>query len=113
MSAMEIYRKLGFSRDTIKLVLNRNSPVGGIRKGQVEKVLDHPVDFELPYEPEEVSRALNFGEPFLLTNPDMEISTKIQDMAYLLSHDIHKNLPPAAPTDLWKRVTDRLEGRKS
>ena len=62
----------------------------------------------IPYEPDEVIRALNFGEPFLLKSSDLPISVILEDMAYLLSHDTHKNLPPAAPTETWKRVTDRL-----
>ena len=112
MSALDIYDKLGFSSDTVKLVLNKISSVGGIRKAQIEKVLNHPVDFELPYEPEEVLRAMNFGEPFLLNKPDFSISAILEDMAYILSDDIHKNLPPPAPTETWKRVTNRLEGHK-
>ena len=112
MSALDIYNRLGFSPDTVKLVLNKTSSVAGIRKSQIERVLNRPVDFELPYQPEEVIRAVNFGEPFLLTNPDLSITAKLEDMAYLLSNDVHKNLPPAAPTETWKRVTSRLEGDK-
>lgn len=112
MSAMDIYDRLGFPPEKIKLLVNSNSPVGGIRRAQIEKVLGHPVDFVLPYEPDEVIRAVNFGEPFLLKNSDLSISTKIEDMAYILTHDVHKNLPPAAPTDAWKRVTNRLGENK-
>ena len=112
LSTLDIYDKLGFSSDKIKLVLNSNSSIAGIRQAQIEKVLGHQVDFVLPYEPEEVVRAVNFGEPFLLKKPDLTISTKIEDMAYILSHNVHKNLPPAAPTDAWKRVTNRLGDNK-
>jgi pilus assembly protein CpaE len=108
ISTLNIYDKLGFPPDKIKVLLNSNSPITGIRQAQIEKVLNHTVDFTLPYEPEEVIRAVNFGEPFLLKNPDLAISTKIEDMAYTLSNEMHKNLPPAAPTETWKRVTKRL-----
>jgi len=110
MSALDIYDRLGFAKDSIQMVLNRTSSVGGIRKSQIEKVLGRPVEFELPYEPEEVIRAVNFGEPFLLTKPELPISERIEEMAYQLSHEVHKNLPPPAPTEAWKRVTRRLEG---
>lgn len=112
MSTLDIYDKLGFPMDKVKVVLNSISPIAGIRQAQIEKVLNHSVDFVLPYEPEEVIRALNFGEPFLLKRPELSISTKIENMAYILSHDVHKNLPPAAPTDAWKRVTKRLGDNK-
>lgn len=112
MSAMEIYDKLGFPPEKIKLLLNSNSSIVGIRQAQIEKVLGHPVDFVIPYEPDEVIRALNFGEPFYLKNPALQISVKLENMAYILSNQIHKNLPPAAPTEAWKRVTSRLGDSK-
>ena len=112
MSTLDIYDKLGFSPDKIKLLLNSNSSIGGIRQTQIEKVLDHPVDFILPYEPEEVLRSVNYGEPFLLKNSDLAISKNIEDMAYILTHEVHKNLPPAAPTAAWKRVTNRMGDSK-
>ena len=108
MSTLDIYDKLGFPSEKIKLVLSQNSSIAGIRQPQIEKVLERPVEFVLPYEPEEVIRAVNFGEPFLLKNHDLPISKKIEDMAYMLSDDVHKNLPPAAPSETWKRVTNRL-----
>ena len=112
MSTLEIYDKLEFPPEKIKLLLNSNSSIAGIRQPQIEKVLEHPVDYVIPYEPDEVIRAVNFGEPFLLKNPELPISVILEDMAYSLSHDMHKNLPPAAPTDTWKRVTARLGDKK-
>jgi pilus assembly protein CpaE len=112
MSAMDIYDRLDFPPEKIKLLLNSNSSIVGIRQAQIEKVLSRPVDFVIPYEPDEVIRAVNFGEPFFLKNPGLPISTKLEDMAYILSNDIHKNLPPPAPTEAWKRVTNRLGEHK-
>ena len=112
MSALDIYDKLGFPPEKIKLLLNSNSSIVGIRQAQIEKVLGRPVDFVIPYEPEEVIRAVNFGEPFYLKNSSLPISMKLEDMAYILSNEIHKNLPPAAPTEAWKRVTTRLGENK-
>ena len=112
MSAMDIYDKLGFPPERIRLLLNSNSSITGIRQAQIEKVLGHPIDFIIPYEPDEVIRAVNFGEPFLLKNSSLPISIKIENMAYILSNDVHKNLPPAAPTDAWKRVANRLGDNK-
>jgi len=112
MSALGIYDKLGFPSENVKLLLNSNSSIAGIRQSQIEKVLERPIDYVIPYEPEEVIRAVNFGEPFLLKNSDLPISVILEDMAYHLSHDSHKNLPPAAPTDTWKRVTKRLGENK-
>jgi pilus assembly protein CpaE len=108
MSALDIYDKLDFPAEKVKLMLNSNSSIVGIKQAQIEKVLGRQLDFVTPYEPDEVIRAVNFGEPFFLKNPAIPISVKLEDMAFILSNEIHKNLPPAAPTEAWKRVTTRL-----
>jgi len=108
MSALEIYDRLGVSVDKVKIVLNNNSSNPAIKQVQLEKVLKRELDFVLPYEAGEVNRALNFGQPFILTNPDLPISLELETMAYKLSGDSYKALPPAVPSKTWKRVTSRL-----
>ncbi|HEY5902114.1 MAG TPA: response regulator [Anaerolineales bacterium] len=110
-SALEIYDKLGVPPERIKMVLNRTSPTG-IQKEKLEKVLERPFDFVLPYEPVEVRRALDFGVPFILENPELPISMQLENIAYLLSDDLFRNLPPALPSATWKRVTKRLSVEK-
>jgi len=70
--------------------------------------LKRELDFVLPYEAGEVNRALNFGQPFILANPDLPISLDLEVMAYKLSDESYKALPPAVPSPAWKRVTSRL-----
>jgi pilus assembly protein CpaE len=111
MSALEIYDRLGVSLDKVKIVLNNNSSNPAIKQAQLEKVLKHPIEFVLPYEAGEVNRALNFGQPFILHNPDLQICLDLEMMAYELSGDAHKAIPPAAPTPTWKRVISRLNNK--
>lgn len=112
ISALNIYEKLGYTRDKIQIALNISDNNTGIRPAQIDKVIGYPMTYSLPYAPSEVNRALNFGEPFLLKNPDVPISLEIEKMAYQLSNEIHKNLPPPMPTQAWKRVTARGATRK-
>lgn len=111
MGALEIYDRLGVSIDKVKIVLNNNSSNPAIRQAQLEKVLKRSIDFVLPYEAGEVNRALNFGQPFILTNPDLSICLALENMAYNLSDSSLKALPPAAPSPTWKRVTAQLSGK--
>ncbi len=111
ISALEIYDRLGISVEKVKIVLNNNSSNPAIKQAQLEKVLKRPIDFVLPYEAGEVSRALNFGQPFILTNPDLPICLALENMAYQMSDEGMKALPPAVPTPTWKRVTAGL-GKK-
>jgi MinD-like ATPase involved in chromosome partitioning or flagellar assembly len=108
ISALEIYDRLAIPMDKVKIVLNNNSSSPAIKQAQLEKVLKHPIDFVLPYEAGEVNRALNFGQPFILNNPDLPICLNLEKMAYILSDDAHKAIPPAVPSPTWKRVTSQL-----
>lgn len=111
MGALEIYDRLGLSVDKVKIILNNNSSNPAIKQAQLEKVLKRPIDFVLPYEAGEVNRALNFGQPFILTNPDLSICLALEMMAYQLSDQGLKALPPAVPSPTWKRVTVQLGGK--
>lgn len=111
LSAMEIYDRLGIDPSKVKVVLNHNSSNPAIKQAQLEKVLKRPLDFILPFEAGEVNRALNFGQPFLLSNPDLPICLNLERMAYELSDEIHKAIPPAIPSATWKRVTSQLSGK--
>ena len=108
VSAMEIYDRLGITLDKVKIALNNNSSNPAIKQAQLEKVLKRPIDFVLPYEAGEVNRALNFGQPFILNNPDLSLCLALEKMAYALSDESHKALPPPAPSQTWKRVTSQL-----
>ena len=108
VSAMEIYDRLGIPLDKVKIALNNNSANPAIKQAQLEKVLKRPLDFVLPYEVGEVNRALNFGQPFILSNPDLPICLVLEKMAYALSDEAQKALPPAVPSPTWKRVTAQL-----
>ena len=108
MSALEIYDRLGIPLDKVKIALNNNSSNAAIKQAHLEKVLKRPIEFVLPFEAGEVNRALNFGQPFILNNPDLPICLVLEKMAYGLSDEAYKALPPAAPSQTWKRVTSQL-----
>ena len=105
MSALEIYDRLGIPPEKVQIILNNNSSNPAIKQVQLEKVLKRSIDFVLPYEAGEVNRALNFGQPFILSNPDLPICLGLEKIAYALSDESHKAIPPAVPSATWKRVT--------
>lgn len=110
--ALEIYARLGFIPERVFVVVNQNFDGNGVRQSQIEKVLRRPVDMMIPYVPYDFVRAINFGEPYILKNPDSPITGLYEDAAFWLSNDFHKNIPPLAPTPSWKRVNSRLQTRK-
>jgi pilus assembly protein CpaE len=108
MSAIETYDRLGISLDKVKVTLNHNSSNPAIKPAQLEKVLKRPIDFVLPFESGEVHRALNFGQPFILNNPDLPICLTLEKIAYEVSDESFKALPPPMPSPTWKRVTNQI-----
>ncbi len=110
--ALNIYDKLNYSPDKIFPVLNNVMPQLGIKQGQVEKVLKRPIKFIIPNAPNEFTRAINFGEPLVCTNLDSPVTAFFEDVAYGMSKEGLKNIPPAAPTAVWKRVTGRMTSKK-
>jgi len=110
--ALNIYDKLNYSLDKIFPVLNHIIPQSGIRQNQVEKVLKRPVKYMIPFAQNEFTRAINFGEPLVVTNPDSPVTAFFEDIAYVMSKESLKNIPPAAPTPVWKRVTSRVTSKK-
>lgn len=105
MNALEIYDRLGIASEKVQIILNNNSSSPAIKQAQLEKVLKRTINFVLPYEAGEVNRALNFGQPFILSNPDLPICLALEKMAYALSDESHKAIPPAVLSATWKRVT--------
>jgi pilus assembly protein CpaE len=111
LSALEIYDRLAIPLEKVKIVLNNNSSSPAIKQAQLEKVLKRPIDFVLPFEAGEVNRALNFGQPFIVSNPDLPICLNLEKMAYMMSDDSYKAIPPAVPSQTWKRVTSQLANK--
>jgi pilus assembly protein CpaE len=105
--ALNIYDRLNYAPEKILPILNHAAPPSGIRQPQVEKVLKRPVRYSFPHMPSEFLRAINFGEPLVVTYPDSPVTAQFEDVAYTLSKEGLKNIPPAAPTAVWKRVTGR------
>jgi len=111
-NALDVYGRIGIPPERVKIILNMITNQSGIKQAQFEKALDYPISYIIPYDAEEVIRAINFGEPFILSNHDLPISVTIEDIAYDLSDESYKSIPPAAPSDAWKRVSQRNSSKK-
>jgi pilus assembly protein CpaE len=112
ISALSIYKKLGYSSSKIVPVINQIFSVAGIKQKQIEKVLNLPVNYVLPHAPVEFVRALNYGQPVVLSAPESDVTAIFEDIAYSTSKDSLKTIPPASPTASWKRVVQRATEKK-
>jgi pilus assembly protein CpaE len=110
--ALNIYDKLGYLPTKITPVINQISHHAGIKQNQIEKVIKRQVGMVVPYSANEFTRAINYGEPFVLGDPESPATILFEDTAYSMSKEGLKNIPPAAPTPMWKRVNSRITAKR-
>lgn len=112
VSTMQIYDKLGYDSDKVQIVINNTFPEQGIKQAHIEKVLKRPVKYVIPYVANEFIRSINYGIPFVSNHPDSPTAELFEDIAYDLSSEKLKNIPPASATNAWKRITNRTQKKK-
>jgi pilus assembly protein CpaE len=112
MNTLEIYDKLGYDPDRVQIVVNNVFPGQGIKRENIEKVLKRPVKYEIPYMANEFVRAINYGVPFVTTEPESEAAKVYETIAFELSKSTLKNIPPFSATNAWKRIVNKPEKKR-
>ena len=110
--AMDIYKKLGYPLEKIVPVVNNIYTPPSIKPAQIEKVIKCPVKFTIANAPNEFNRAINYGQPFILTSQDSTATAFVEDLAFEMSNDDMRKIPPAVPTPTWNVVNSRKSSRK-
>lgn len=77
---LEVAEKLGYE-DRIRLVLNRADTTLGIRVADVEHSIGRKVDYTIVSDGRAVVYALNRGVPFVLSNPEAQVSQDVLRLA--------------------------------
>ncbi len=111
-AALDTYQKLNYPPEKIKIVLNATFPKHGLPKEKIEAALSVPISVTIPYIQDVFVEAINYGRPLVLANSDEPISGLLEDMAFMISKDIHKKTKPENPTEAWHRVYKRFQARK-
>ncbi len=109
-AAIETYKKLGYDLDKITLVMNWIFERNGLARKNIEAALRHSIDVILPFVPDITIEAINFGQPILATKPMEEISIMLENLAFGVSKEEDRTVPPVSPTKAWMRTMKRLKG---
>lgn len=88
---LELYKKLGYSKDKIKLLINRFMETDQISPDQVEEALDHKIFFKVPNNYHAIINAINKGIPVSEIEPYSNISKAFKNLAALLSDNYSYN----------------------
>ena len=110
-SMLDIFETLHYPRDSIQLALNQTFEPNALAPTVIEDALKRPFNLVIPYAPE-VAQSINVGQPVVMSAPTTPIGILLEDLAYRLSTDEHRQQPPQHPTLAWQRVARRLRQKK-
>ncbi|MEO8639190.1 MAG: response regulator [Chloroflexota bacterium] len=79
--ADEAFATIGYAPSKMEAVLNRSDSTGGFSKADVEEALNRQIDHEVVSDGKLVIAANNEGVPFVLANPDAQVSQGVRAMA--------------------------------
>jgi pilus assembly protein CpaE len=74
---LEVMENLGYSKEKIKLVLNRAHSESGLDIGEVEESLRYKFTATMPSDGKTVVASVNRGIPFVISHPDTPVAKSI------------------------------------
>lgn len=78
---LEVFQRLGYSKDKIKLVVNRYLPSAEIKMTDVERTLNYPVSYQIPNDFPIAMSSINRGQPISDVAPNSELSISFKQLA--------------------------------
>lgn len=111
-AAIGIYKKLGYPVEKIKTILNGNFPQSSLTKEKIESALGMDFVASIPYIPNIVLEAINYGKPLVLDKAKEPISALLEDFSFFISKPEHKKSKPDKPSEAWMRVYKRYQDKK-
>ena len=87
---MELFERLGFSKDKVQIVLNRYMENDEVSEHDVEEVLGRKIFWKIPNNYFTMMSSINKGIPVCLANPDSNVSKSYRSMAMRLSDRIFR-----------------------
>ncbi len=111
-AAIDTYKRLGYSKEKMKLILNATFPRAGLPKDKIEAAVGMQTSMVVPYTDTLFVEAINYGRPPVQHKPNESVSGLLEDFAFYLSSNEHKKSKPTDPTEAWKRVYKRHQERK-
>lgn len=93
----DLFKKLGYSKDKIKLIINRYMEADDIKIEDVEEVLDHKVFFKIPNNYYTIINSINKGIPICDASPNSNICKSFKQLGALLSDNYSYNNKTSKP----------------
>lgn len=110
--ALEVFDTLGYSRETIYLILNWVFESQGLDRADIETGLGRKISLVIPHAGDRLVRAINIGQPPVLEAPESPLGVLFETLAFSVSREEDRTQRPAEPTEAWKRLARRMRKKK-
>jgi pilus assembly protein CpaE len=110
---LEIFKRLNFDEDKIKLVINRFMSEEEVDPGRFETALKFPVFWKIPNDYSTVINAINGGVPIQRLAPSSLISRNFNELASTLTGTYNEKKSNHRPSHLIKKVFSILTRSKN
>ncbi len=84
IEAMRVLKKLSFSQDRVRIVLNATAPDAGVRPGVVAEALKRDIFWTVPYD-KKVRQSTHLGQPSVITAPTSAAAKSLADLATVIA----------------------------
>lgn len=98
--AMQIFERTGYSRQKIRILVNRWNKSYDLDLSQVEKFFEEPVTGIIPNDYQAVVNSINLGKPLIKEDPRSKISKEIRRITRILSGETGE-VEEAKPKKSW------------
>jgi pilus assembly protein CpaE len=99
--ALDIFRRLGYEKSRIKVVLNRYTKSPEFEIGQIEKVLEHSIDAILSNDYKAAISSINMGEPLVQSKTQSRLQAEFTKLAAKLADIQVEDDPRPATRSSW------------
>jgi len=108
-----IFKQLDYPPERIVPILNYTIDKHRLPTKDMETALKRPLQAAIPNDPATFLKAINTGQPFVMTDPSGTTSLSVAKLAYALSPSSLKNHPAANPPSLLAAVQQRTTTRST
>jgi pilus assembly protein CpaE len=110
--ALEIFDRLGYPRQKVRIVVNRWSKQIDLDLRQVEKFLGEPVIGYVPSDYQTAVTSINLGQPLVQSDPNCKIALEIKRIASTLTSGAVRVEEHSQPRrNLWDSLFKREANR--
>jgi hypothetical protein len=105
-AALTLMRSWGYSRDKVKLVVNRTQKKGEVSLAEIEQVLEYPIYTQIPDDPQ-VAKSISLGTPVAMFDPKGKAGRAANDLTRSLT-----GLPKPERAGLLRRRKPRPQQQR-